>query len=887
MDSMYNSPESHIGHSYSSLQGESYNNWDLITAYRLNVKLQKKFVKSLKSINKALKTNKEIQLELFKLSYNDIKKQSGSSAKSNLGTRNPLGLSIDTPPTERLTDVEAFKNQFIKKRKGRKENSENSCFDKFMNYSDVLFDRKPGQDYISKPNNQNPIISRAKRWTSSEKRNLALGVRQLNKQILIKKIIEDSDLSPAEKKHNIEMINRVKSKALEMNIDGLNWKEISSSFVPTQKPSACAIQWATHGHPIINKKPWSGKEIVELRKSAQELGERDWVTIAQKLDTNRTAQQCFKLYQRKINTKLTLSKWTKQEDNLLKNLVIQYGQGSWQTISSCFYGRTGQQILHRWHKSINPSLKSGKWSPEEDTSLIVGVNIFGVGKWNKICQFVPGRTDVKCRERYVNVLAPNLNRGRWTPIEDYKLTKAVREVGVGKWSLIAEMVGTRTDSQCWRHWLTLDKRGINAKNPLLLTDASSLPPPSVENDNNDKNDDEFASTANPDLESVLTPNIDSNLEIDPETVELPAKRYLKHRDLEEIDQNFLKKRRWKRFDNLDPTVSNLDILESEISESDLSFFKRSKKYKNVSKSLVNRSAISSQENEDNDISNITDPSPMNEFPGLRKIIPSSHLRVDKNNPNLDQSGIIQSKTSFVPIIDTYRDFVIDRSGTISFKKVVSTFPKVKTPNNSNKTSGLNRVLPSKNSSNSKKIDRPVPIYKKLKSKRLFNNINWSDFLNVDPVPLPNSMHSDNAECGSQEIELSLPYNQRKQIEGLNNIGSSYELSKVSQKNKTLAHSNPIPANIINTLVLSKILGLFPELVTAFNSGLLEIQPTNSLNPNRNSDLAHQSQNLLNDRYDSITSSVLSGISEELLLESRLRNILLWPLLLGLTFPKKR
>lgn len=35
-------------------------------------------------------------------------------------------------------------------------------------------------------------------------------------------------------------------------------------------------------------------------------------------------------------------------------------------------------------------------------------------KWSMVAKHVEGRSDVQCRERYVNVLDPDLNPGEWT-----------------------------------------------------------------------------------------------------------------------------------------------------------------------------------------------------------------------------------------------------------------------------------------------------------------------------------------------------------------------------------------------------------------------------------------------------------------------------------------
>lgn len=66
------------------------------------------------------------------------------------------------------------------------------------------------------------------------------------------------------------------------------------------------------------------------------------------------------------------SNWTPDEDAILKEAIRIYGERNWQQVAACMENRTGQQCLHRWLKSqINPSVKSGRWTTEEDQ-----VNLF-------------------------------------------------------------------------------------------------------------------------------------------------------------------------------------------------------------------------------------------------------------------------------------------------------------------------------------------------------------------------------------------------------------------------------------------------------------------------------------------------------------------------------
>ncbi|KAJ1822947.1 hypothetical protein LPJ56_000469 [Coemansia sp. RSA 2599] len=313
-----------------------------------------------------------------------------------------------------------------------------------------------------------PIVYRARRWTDSEREALVRGVRACNRRIVAQRIYAQT-----QDPRSVWDVDSMSDAELEMNLAGLDWKYISRQFVPQHKPVECAIQWATQDHPIINRAPWSKSEERALAKVVEEHDGRDWVAIAKALNTQRTAAQCFQVYQRKLNPDMSRSKWTPEEDRVLTEAVMAYGEGDWQAVAACLDNRTGQQVLHRWCKSINPAIRSGRWDRDEDIALLAAVRLYGVGQWTKIAKHVPGRTDVKCRERYMNVLTPDVNNAQWTPDEDARLIAIVNRVGIGKWSYVADLLGGRTDNQCWRHWRSLHKRGVAPDPPTI--DAADMP----------------------------------------------------------------------------------------------------------------------------------------------------------------------------------------------------------------------------------------------------------------------------------------------------------------------------------------------------------------------------------------------------------------------------
>lgn len=88
-------------------------------------------------------------------------------------------------------------------------------------------------------------------------------------------------------------------------------------------PKACELMWKNLLHPTINKSSWSKEEDRLLRALAEACGGRRWDTIAEELNTGRTGFQCFVRFQQKHNQALSKRKWSEEEDERLKQLVVK------------------------------------------------------------------------------------------------------------------------------------------------------------------------------------------------------------------------------------------------------------------------------------------------------------------------------------------------------------------------------------------------------------------------------------------------------------------------------------------------------------------------------------------------------------------------------------
>lgn len=175
--------------------------------------------------------------------------------------------------------------------------------------------------------------------------------------------------------------------------------------------------------------------------------------------------------------------WTREDDKELLSLIndtlkqVGYPKGiadvttvqeslkivkllQWDILCSKFSNksRTAKDLRKRWSGSLDPNVKKGRWTKEEDELLLKSYENHGP-HWLSVSMDIAGRTEDQCAKRYVEVLGPS-SKGRlreWSQEEDLALISKVKKYGT-KWRRISTEMEFRPSLTCrnrWRKIITL------------------------------------------------------------------------------------------------------------------------------------------------------------------------------------------------------------------------------------------------------------------------------------------------------------------------------------------------------------------------------------------------------------------------------------------------
>ncbi|KAI9352811.1 Homeodomain-like protein, partial [Obelidium mucronatum] len=164
--------------------------------------------------------------------------------------------------------------------------------------------------------------------------------------------------------------------------------------------------------------------------------------------------------------------WTPEEDARLLELVSKFGS-NWVEISRQIGTRNRSQCLLRWRQTLKPGVSRGRWTKSEDEKLVEAVNIHGLNSWTKVSGHVETRNDAQCRERYLNTLNPDLKRGDFSKQENDLLLELVAKHGP-KWAKVATDMRTRTAKMCKRQYEAISSFGDEVDEDVVDEDEVEM-----------------------------------------------------------------------------------------------------------------------------------------------------------------------------------------------------------------------------------------------------------------------------------------------------------------------------------------------------------------------------------------------------------------------------
>ncbi|XP_060215922.1 transcription factor MYB59 [Lycium barbarum] len=149
----------------------------------------------------------------------------------------------------------------------------------------------------------------------------------------------------------------------------------------------------------------------------------------------------------------------------------------------CYSYQKANQKMVRQEEII----RRGPWTEQEDLQLVFYVKLFGDRRWDFLAK-VSGlkRTGKSCRLRWVNYLNPDLKHGKMTPQEE-RLVLELHSKWGNRWSRIARKIPGRTDNEIKNYWRTHMRKKAQEQRKKTSISPSSSSSSLITHDENETN----------------------------------------------------------------------------------------------------------------------------------------------------------------------------------------------------------------------------------------------------------------------------------------------------------------------------------------------------------------------------------------------------------------
>lgn len=317
-------------------------------------------------------------------------------------------------------------------------------------------------------------IIRNKSWTKETENQLRSVILELYAQKHIVKLIKQkNDLhqqylstcgdtkNDLEQKFRLidEQIEQVRQRKEERifvppvrDDPSLDWCAVSAQLSKTQHDAwDCKLMWKNKLHWSINSNSWTRDEDLCLLDATKKYGVNDWDSVAKELNNGKLAWQCCSRYQQEYaNANSKLTPLTDDDADKIIEIINLCKIGDyvpWNQVMYFIQYHDLLQVKYQWRKFLAEARSTQPWSHNEDVLLLNLVEKFGTREWNRISDYIEGRSNKSCRERYIMRLKyPKRAIGNWRRREDEILLNLIDRFGTN-WTMIAYHFPERNNHQ--------------------------------------------------------------------------------------------------------------------------------------------------------------------------------------------------------------------------------------------------------------------------------------------------------------------------------------------------------------------------------------------------------------------------------------------------------